>query len=273
MNGRLLAVCLDYAARAAASLLFALPVVALVAGTGVGRFPEGDRLLFEPGALVASEVVHKLVPALGTALSTSFVAFVVLAALLVVPHAAVLSALAETGRLEAKTLWGRALSSVPALLLLTGVALLAQVLLLALSSGIASFARGALASSPRLADGVFLAVIGGGALLALGVGVARDVARASAVQRGSDGRSALVAIPALLRGRAPLLLQVFATRAAAGCVLLVATAFACGLVDVGRPGNHRLALVAFLHQAAALGVAALRVSWFRATLDPALPSR
>ena len=269
MNRRLFAVCLDYAARATASLVFALPLVAMISGTGIDRFPEGDRLLFEPGALLASEVARLLLPALGTTLSASLTTFVVLSALLVVPHAAVLSALAGTGELDARSVWGRALGSVPALLLVTGVTLLAQVFVLVLAGTAASFVRGSFAlGSPRLADSAFLVVLAVGCLVALLLGAARDVARAGAVQRGSDGRTALLAAASVLRPAGATLARVFALRVVGAILLVGAASVACGLLDVSRPGTPRLALVAFLHQAAALGIAAIRVSWFDATLTP-----
>jgi hypothetical protein len=267
MNHPLLAIGIDFLARTAASLLVALPLVGAVAASGVGHFPEGDRLLFQAGGLVLSDVARELVPALGPLLSTTLTTFVLLGALSIVPLAAVLAVLAEPGKLAVRSVSARAFASVPALLLVTGITLLAQVLVLGLAAAVGGFARQSLSTaSPRLADGAFLALFGIGILGALVLGIARDLARSAAIQGAHAGRTALVLGLRALWSAPRAALQAFALRAVAGALLLAWAAVAAGALDVSRPESYRFALVLLLHQAAALGVAALRVSWFAVTL-------
>src|SRR6185295_15249218 len=77
-------VLFDFACRIAAGLILGAPVAAVVSASGVGAFPEGDRLLFAPGGTLLAELVRasfSLLPALAT---SSLATGVLLAAGLVV---------------------------------------------------------------------------------------------------------------------------------------------------------------------------------------------
>jgi hypothetical protein len=268
----LLALLLDFLPRALASVLVVLPFVSAVAGSGIGAFPEGDRLLFEAGGLVLSEVARALLPAAGSLLSASFTLFVALAVLLLIPHAAVLVLLAEARRPAPVVLWGRALASIPALLFVTGVALFAQVLTLTFASMIAGALRRSLANElPWVADGAFLAVLALALLLALAVGVARDLGRAAAIQAACDGRAAAFAGLATLRSRPAAALGAFATSLFGAILLAVFAALLTTEADVSRAGDYRFALVVLIHQGAAAGVSAFRVRWFETALELTRP--
>ena len=140
---RPLAVTLYFACHAVAALVFALPTTAVVAGTGLGRFPEGDRLLFQPGGVVAAEVVRTLMPALPAQVLSSLSVAALLGMLLLVPHAALLVGLARTEREPLSATWGRAIGHLPPLLALSGFALLAQALVLVATLTFAGALRGA----------------------------------------------------------------------------------------------------------------------------------
>ena len=128
--GRPLGVTLYFASHAAAGLFLALPVAALVSGTGVGRFPEGDRLLFQPGGVVAAEVLRAVLPSGPGYAASSLALGTLLGVLLLVPHTALLVSLSTNVHESQATTWGRAIGHLPAMLSLSGLAFLAQVVLL-----------------------------------------------------------------------------------------------------------------------------------------------
>jgi hypothetical protein len=120
--------------------------------------------------------------------------------------------------------------------------------------------------SPRSADLVFFAVLALGVLGALGIGVGRDLARARVVATESDGRSALAwALRSLLR-RPLAAIGAFSWRLLLGGACIALAAVLTGALDVGESDAYRLPFVGFVHQTAAVALAALRVSWFGTTL-------
>jgi len=260
-----LAVGLDYAARGAASLFVTLPVISAVAATGIGRFPEGDRLLFEPGALMLSEVARLLQPSLSPLLTASFPLLLLFAALLHLPLAGTLGLLALPEPLGPAGFWGRALARVPALLLLSGLTLLGQVLVVILAGALGNQLRDSLANAtPWVPDAAFFGALVLGVLVALALGVARDLARAAVAVRACDGKSALVAGLETFRARPLRALGMAALCASGALSLVAAAALATGKLDVSKPEGYRLLLVVLVHQLCLAGVAALRVCWFEA---------
>ena len=98
MKQRALTIALDFTLRAAAGLLVASPVVAAVASTGITRFPEGDRLLFEPGGLMLAEVARQLWSALAPLVRAELTTGLVLGMALIVPYSLLLVALSGRAR-------------------------------------------------------------------------------------------------------------------------------------------------------------------------------
>jgi hypothetical protein len=264
---RPVAVTLYFAFHAAAALLVSLPATALVGGTGIGRFPEGDRLLFAPGGLVASEVVRLVAPALPAHLSSSLGMVAVLGALLVVPYAALLVALTRRERGSQASLWGRALRHVPALIALSGMGLAAQTFVVTAALTLAGALRDSMDGvTGRSADLAWLAAVSAGLALSLGVGIVRDLGRAAAVRHALDAKSALLAglhafarAPGRSFGR-------WLLPAVVGIALVAVGAALTALLDVSRPGMWRLALVATIHQTVALSLCFCRAYWLSATL-------
>lgn len=268
MKRRTLVLTLDFALRSAGGLILALPVAAVVAGTGIGRFPEGDRLLFEAGGLFLVEVARTLLGSVGPLATTSVGVAFVLSVLLVVPHSALLVALAERDESSPGAFWGRALERVPALLALSGLGLAAQLLAWTVGAAVASGAGATLAQAvppwPDLGRVAGLALGGG---LALAVGVARDLARAAAVVHGLDGRSALGRGLSTLLSSSRDALPAFAGPALLSALVVVIGSIAATTLDVSRPESWRLVAVFVVHQGVAYALAWCRALWLSSSID------
>jgi hypothetical protein len=270
---RPLAVTLYYASHAVAAALLALPATALVAGTGIGRFESGDRLLFQPGGVILAEVARILAPEAPSHVASSLGTATVVGVLLLVPHAALLVTLARDDRQPHAAVWGRACGHLPALLSLSGIAALAQVVLLSGTLAMADELRASLGSwTARSADLAYVVVIALGLVVMLAVGIARDLGRAAVVRGALGSRAALEAgLKALARapGRA---LYRWALPALGGLALVAIGAGLTALLDVSRPGAWRVALVMVVHQAIAYGLCFCRAFWLSASLGLATTS-
>jgi hypothetical protein len=264
---RPLAVTLYFACHAVAALVFALPTTAVVAGTGLGRFPEGDRLLFQPGGVIAAEVVRTVMPALPAHALSSLSVAALLGMLLLVPHAALLVGLARTEREPLSATWGRALAHLPPLLALSGFALLAQAIVLVGTLTFAGTLRGAFAgSTTRSADLVYFGTVLVGSLLALALGVVRDLGRAAIVRDELDSKTALFSgLRAFARAPGRVVAG-WIVPALAGAALIALAAALTTLLDVSRSGTWRLGLVALVHQSVAFALCWCRAYWLRASL-------
>lgn len=266
MKHRALAVALDFALRGAAGLLLASPVVAAVASTGIARFPEGDRLLFEPGGLMLAEVARSLWSAAVPLIRAELVTGLALGVALIVPYALLLVAL--SGRASsAAALWSEVVTRVPSLLALHGLTLLAQGGALLALGTVAFQLRGALVGATS--RGADLVLVGGallGGLLALGLGALRDLASAACVHGSLSSRAALADGVTALRRLPGRVLYGWAPPLGAGAALVGAGALLTGALDVSRPGAWRVALVLAVHQAVLLGRCLCRAFWLRRAL-------
>ena len=267
MKQRAFAVALDFALRGAAGLLLASPVVAAVASTGITRFPEGDRLLFEPGGLMLVEVARALWSAVVPLVQAELVMGLVLAVGLVVPYAVLLVAFSRRVPATASELVGRAVTRVPPLVALQGLTLLAQsAALLAVATLAAGLREAFVGATSRRADLVFLALLGLGGLLVLGLGALRDLSSAACVEETLGSPAALRrGCAALVRAPGAVLAGFGAAGLATGA-LIAAGALVTGALDVGRPGAFRVVLVLVLHQAVLLGRSVCRAWWLRRAL-------
>jgi hypothetical protein len=264
---RPLGVSLYFATHAAAALLLSLPTATLVASTGLGRFPDGDRALFQPGGMVLAEVARVLVPAAPEHLASSLVSGTLLGILLLVPHAALLVSLSRAEREPQAVVWGRAIGHLPTLISLSGLALLAQASVLfgmaTLGGMIRSSASG---STTRGADLAYVGALVFGVLLVLALGLVRDLGRAAAVRDSLGSKEALrrgLSMFARAPGRS---LMGWAAPAAVGLALVAFGAALTATLDVSRPGAWRVWLVAILHQTIAYALAWCRAFWLSTSL-------
>jgi len=268
MKRRSLVFTLDVALRSAGGLILAVPIAAVVAGTGIGHFPEGDRLLFEAGGLFLVEVARTLLGAAAPLATASLGVALALSVVLVVPHAALLVALAERDETPARAFWGRALERVPALLAVSGIGLAAQVLAWTVGATVGSGASAAFArAAPPWPDLGWVAGLALGGGLSLIVGVARDLSRAAAVVHGLDGRSALERGLRTLASSSRDTLPAFVGPALLSALAVVIGGIAATTIDVSRPEPWRLIAVLVVHQGVACALAWCRALWFSSSLD------
>ena len=263
---RPLEVTIYFASHVTAALVLALPTTALVAGTGVGRFPEGDRLLFQPGGVVLTEVVRAITPALSAQAVSSLVVATLVSVLLLLPHAALLVSLSAVREPQA-AVWGRAVGHLPSLVWLSGVALLAQAIMAFGMLTLAGTLRDALGSvTTRTADLAYVAVLALALLATVAIGLVRDLGRAAAVTGSPDSKTALLhGLRAFARTPGRSLLG-WGAPAAAGLALVAVGAILTSALDVARPGTWRVAVVALVHQAIAYALCFCRAFWLSASI-------
>jgi hypothetical protein len=259
-------ILLDFALRSVLGLLVALPLVATIAGTEIGRFPEGDRLLFAPGGVYLAEVTRLLVPVLPPLLTSSLLTTLAFSLLLVVPHSALLVALSETEETPRLAFWGRALSRAPTLLAVTAVALLAELAVLLVFAGLAG-AVGRAVAQERSSDLAAATVLLLGVVLAAGVGLLRDLGRAAAVVRDLDGPEALRQGIRTLAAHAGRAIAAWLGPALLSAIVIAAAALFAGALDVSRPEAWRSGSILVVHQAAACALAWCRALWLSSSLE------
>jgi hypothetical protein len=266
MKRRSWMILLDFALRSVLGLLVALPLAATIAGTAIGRFPEGDRLLFAPGGMYLAEVTRLLLPVLPPLLTSSLLAIVLFSLLLVVPHSALLVALSETEETSRRAFWGRALERVPTLLAVTAVALLAELAVLLVFAGLASTA-GRAVGGERASDVASALVLAVGVVLAVAIGLARDLGRAGAVLRDLDGPEALRHGVRALAGNLRAAVPAWLGPALLSAIVVGAAALFTGALDAGRPEPWRSYVILVLHQGAACALAWCRALWLSSSLE------
>jgi len=264
---RPLGVSLYFATHAACALLLALPTLSLVTGTGIGRFPEGDRLLFQPGGVLLAEVARVVAPAVSAHTASSLGSATLLGILLLLPHAALLVALSRSERQSQAAVWGRAVGHLPALLSLSGLALLAQAIVFFAALTLAGSVKESLEkTTPRSADLAYLAVVAFGLLVTLVVGLVRDLGRAAAVREWLGSKMALLTGLKTLARTPGRYLLAWGAPALAGLALVALGAVSTTALDVSRPGAWRVWMVALVHQLVAYALCWCRAFWLSASL-------
>jgi hypothetical protein len=240
-------------------------VTAAISATGIGAFPEGDRLLFEPGGLLLVEAARQTLSLLGPLAASSLSTAALLGLALTLPRALLWSAVAAETPDRFATLLGHAATRIPSLLALTGLGFLAQVLAYSLGLSAAGLMRSSL-SGPERGDLFAFAVLALAGALVLALGVLRDVASA-AVACGVPTARAAVRIGFDAVRRAPGSVFVgWLGPAALGLTLVVIAAAGAGILDVARAGGFRVFAVALLHQSVLLALSFCRATWFGAAV-------
>lgn len=251
--------------RIFAGFCLAWPLGALIAQTGVGLRPEGDRALFEGGGYLLLEVLRLrggeleavargLLPVLGLGLLATAAS-----------NAALLVGLNVQGRLPVRQLLSRASEHLPRLVVVGGGTALGQFLLF-IAGTIAVSAVPELLARPVVTTTAevllwLLVALGAGAL-----GGFSDIVKASLVRREARLVEALSLAFKCLRQR-PLRASFGWLPYAAG---FVAAAVLAGklteLIDVARPGAWRVGCVFAVHQLVVLCSVTARATWYARAL-------
>jgi hypothetical protein len=273
MPKRLGIVVLVYALHLVIALAFAWPFARLVAEGAVAH-PRGDAILFEPGGTYLLEAYRLQRPSLGGIAEGSLFAILVTCYLGLLPLAALLHALAHTGKVTFSSLAGAAGRFFAPFSLHLGLALVATALLgfvpLAVGGLLDDKLKGLLDDRNQDIARTSFRVI---AVLAVClVAVVHDLSRAATVSRELPALPAVLLAARVFR-RAPWrALGAWGLRAACGLALVLVVAWLTSRIGVAT--SFRFAGVTFLHQAVVFGLVLLRAQWLAAALkmvEPALP--
>jgi hypothetical protein len=260
-----LAVFFEYASRAAAGLVLAAPFTAAVAATGIGAFPEGDRLLFEPGGLLLVEAARASWTLFAPLVTSSLVTLALASVALSLPQALLWTAVAEDTPSPFPVWLGRAGTRLPSFLALVGLGFLGQVLVCTLGLAATGFLRRTV-PDPIHADLWALGSVAVAGLVALTLGVLRDVSSAAVACGAPDARAGLrAAVEVVFRGPGAAFAR-WVKPAVLALTLVVVAAAAVGVLDVSRPGALRLTVVFAVHQAVLLALGFCRAAWFAAAV-------
>ncbi|HEX2872444.1 MAG TPA: hypothetical protein VHP33_14345 [Polyangiaceae bacterium] len=252
-------------------LCLAWPLSSLLAASGVGLRPEGDRLLFEGGGYLLLDVLRQrgseleavargLLPVLGLGLLFTAACN---AALLVGLNQAPSAPL--RGRLQLRELLGRASERVPAMIVL-GVGTALGQLLLILGGSLTVAAVPESLAEPVKTTVTQLAIWSAVAIAAGGVGGFSDLVKASLVRHDSRLVDALAHAWACLLRRPIRASFGWFPYALAFLLAAFLAARLSELVDVSQPGAWRVAMVFAVHQLVVVTSVAARSAWYARAL-------
>jgi hypothetical protein len=255
--------------QTALALGVAIPAATLVARV-YGTHPRGDAPLWDPGGLALLDFLSREGRALSPVAAIAEMTLVVGAVGGLVPAAAAMMAIARVPRHRASTTLSQTLSAafwaMPAFSFLLVVFGVTQALTLVVGYGATQLVEawtsqglGAVrAARLGIATGIVFV------LLASGLGVVHDLARAAVVCARARGARAIV-LGVRSFGAAPLpLWWSWAWRWIAAAVPVAAVASLAG--SVGGRGGAALALIAMLHQGVVLARVSLHTSWLARAL-------
>jgi len=251
--------------RLLAGLCLAWPLASLVAASGIGAHPNGDRSLFENGGYLLLDLLRAQGGALLATTRGLLPSWCFGLLLTGGTNAALWVALNESGPFRAAELCRRALTELPRLLLVGGAATLAQLALCLLGASLASAVPESLARPISLTltqGGVWLVT----AVLVGAIGGLSDVTKAALVRHRARPGEALARALGSSRRR-PLGVYFgwlpYAMISLGAAVLGAELTEVC---DVSGPGAWRVASVFALHQLVILSGVAARAAWFARAL-------
>lgn len=251
--------------RIFAGLCLAWPLSALVAQSGVGLRPEGDRALFEGGGYLLLEVV-RLRGAELQAVARGLIPMLVLGLLLTAAcNTALLVGLNAQGRITPRELLSRVSARLPSLVVLGGGTALGQLLLIIVGViGVGaipeSLARPVSSSCAELALWSVVALAAGA------LGGFSDIAKASLVRHESRLSDGLARAFKCLRHLPLRATFGWFPYAAAFVALALLGGRVTELIDVARAGAWRVVAVFALHQLLVLTSVAARAAWYARAL-------
>lgn len=253
-------IAFTYVLRAAFGLVLAWPACELFARAAMAH-PREDSILFDPGGLYLVEAFRLGRGALAGAVRGMSLTAAMIFAFGLLPLGALLYALGRGGAIRAADLAAAAVRFFGRFAVLLVVATLGMAFAAALSFALGGAIRSTFA--PGLSDPAGDALVAGawlvGSVLVAVIGVVHDLARAAVTQRDLAVMDAVLLATRAAAARPAAAFFGWAWRAATGSVLVALAAFAAASV-----GNDRFAALGgtiFVHQAAVLGIVALRASW------------
>jgi hypothetical protein len=266
-----------WAIRAVFAWVVAAPIVDVLCGAGIDRFPKGDALLFRPGGGYLLETLSVSLGPLMAELRHGVWMAVLLGYLSLVPLAGLMVALAHRGRLSPNEFFARGLRLLPHFTYLGGLTLLAQAAVAFAGLLLAMFLRTVLPATLSV-RGTDLCLLGSLALvllLLLLLGVIEDLARAACVRFEDRARVALKDAFRTLVHRPHAVLLGFGVPAVWSVAVVFLTMLVVSRIPVEGGGTLSLIAVFVVHQAVIGALVLLRSSWLAralALIAPAHPA-
>jgi hypothetical protein len=230
-------------------------------------YPDGDRVLFEPGGYYLLETLRLGVKPITGAGSGGLLLLCVLGFASLLPLAAALAWIARP-KLDAPAAAARGARNFPAFTVLSGATWLVQAVVAFATSvavGLAEAASSGIVNERTASLAPIAVGLVGAAAVAM-AGIVEDLARAAVTQGHERAMSAIREGFRTLVSRPGSVLLAWSLPALAALALVAAAAVVTGLLDVGRPGAWRVALVFLVHQGCVMGVVVLRLRWLSAAL-------
>jgi hypothetical protein len=246
----------------------AMPLGAAVLGTGITRWPGGDAVLWEPGGGMLGELVWNHPEVFIAALRASGWLALLAAGLGVLLVVTLMVALSHAGRLGWSWLASRTMEHLGSFVALAVITLLAQGAVVVAAFLVALGVHRSLVErwTDMSSDLASLGVLGLAGLVALGLGILEDVARAVVVRARVGLRQALPAALGIARAHAWSILGAYLPRALFGLALLIGAATVVLFVGLEHPDAWRVGAALVVQQAAAFGLLWLRASWLARAL-------
>ena len=261
------AILLLYSFRLVGAWLVAAPVATLLAG-GLAHLPQGDAALFEPGGAYLLEALRLSRNGLVSTLRISMWVAVLIGGLTLAPLCALMVALSSGGGLRWGPWAGATAVQLPAFVLLSGLTLLAQAGAATALGLVVAVARESLQGTlnDRLADLLLLTGVAVGALIVIALGIGQDLARAALVRHRTTVTEALRRAWCAARHRPLKTLVDWMTPAVWGVAVVAGAAIVCSSFDVARPEQWRTLAALLTHQLTSLALVALRAHWLARAL-------
>jgi hypothetical protein len=263
-----------YGLRFVLALAFAAPVVSVVEGVGLSGFADGDAILFEPSGLYLVELLRLAGPDLKALAGNALYLALPALALSIWSRAALMTALAEPGRLALGVVFERSLRALPGFLFISGLGLLARLAFVLVAIEVAGpvLTLAELGFDEKKADLTALAAVLVCLLPLLAIPPLSDLLRARVVLEGARVRDAIAPGWQLFRAKFPRVFLAWLLPALGALALGLAVAALVPLFDVSQPGGFRVLGVFLLHQLAAFGLVWFDAVWLARALSFSRPS-
>lgn len=265
-------VLVGHVVRLAVALVVTHPFAALIERM-LGGWPGGDRVLFEPGALMLAEVLRVHGVPMSGFLEQAALAALAMLPVGVVVNAFVIASLVVEAPRDVRAVASLAIDRVVPIAVLTLAAVLVAGGALAAAVVVREGMRAALPFDVRTNDLLSLLVLLLGGMVAAVAVLVADLARVASVQSRLDTAPAIVQAFEVLRRQPWQVVGAFGARMSAGVLLVVGGILLT--TSVGLATEARAIAIVMAQQIGLVGLACLRAWWFAraAAIQAGLPQQ
>jgi hypothetical protein len=250
--------------RAVSAWLIATPLATLFAGQGVGRYPEGDALLFAPGGLHLAEAARLSIPLLGETLRSTVMIAGFFGYVLLLPLGGLVAALATNAPTSVGWSLMRGIERLPKLTVLAGFTLVTQAVVVV----VGVYAVGKLDDrlnvsllTERSRDIWSLVALALVVVCVVLIGVVQDIARMALASGERSFFGAVMTTFRTIRHRPFELLVAWLIASVWSWVSIAVVAVMVGRLDVPSGRFAPFFFVILLHQSVAFLLVLLRAAW------------